>query len=324
MRNVLGTCAVCALAIVTNTSATSGQIAVTEFLNNATSEDDGREFIELYNFSENAIDLTGWTIADQDFDSLVLDGLSIEAGDFLILVGGSAALTGAAKKAMFEAEWLEAPDARVIGIDQAWALGNAEDEIVLTDDLGNTIWHLAYANDETNSYATFLTHDDYDENLYGNQLSPGIVREGDDNGQVGFLGYESQNSLLATDPNATVSSNGDTGSPLALSLDDGLLRVSLVGTCPGPVDLVVANASPGGTVAYIFAFNEGGVVIPGGNACAGTMLGVDATALLVGTRLTDANGAARLSGNVPALGCGGFVQVLNLNDCATSNVLQIP
>jgi len=303
----------------------SGQVAITEFINNADGEDDGAEWAELYNYSDSAVDLTGWVLHDEDSDSYALDGLTIEVGDFLILVGGSSSISGPEKKARFETEWLGGMvDDRVIGIDQAFAFGNSEDELFLGDNNGRTIWNLGYINDESNSFATFLTHDDYAANDYGNKAAPGIVREGDDNGVPGFLGYESQDSTLATDPNAYVSTNGDTGSPFFLSVGGGdVLTLVIEGTCPGAVDLVVTNATPDGVVAFLFAFGEGGVVIPDGNPCAGTALGLNATALLAGTVSANAEGSAVFSGNAPNVACGGFVQVLDVATCETSNVEQL-
>ena len=73
----------------------SDVIKINEFLPNPDSEDvsadDGREWIELYNTSDTAVDLTGWTLkwgTSSYGDSYAIpSGTSIAAGDFL-LIGG--------------------------------------------------------------------------------------------------------------------------------------------------------------------------------------------------------------------------------------------
>jgi hypothetical protein len=302
--------------------AMAQSIAITEFLNNADGEDDGAEWMELYNYGTADIDLTGWTVSDEDIDSYPLDGITIKAGDFIILVGGSSAITGADKKARFESEWLGGRgDDRVHGIDDNWAFGNSGDEIILTDDMANVVWNLAYDNDETNAFATFLTDDEYMVTDYGSKAAPGIVREGDDNGMPGFLGYESQDSTLAIDLNAYMSSNGDTGSPLFLS-DLGLFPPTLTisGTCPDSVTIEVFNATPGGTVAFIFALGTGSIAIPGGNPCEGTPLGLNASAQLVVTKTADATGYVTFTRSVPAVACNGYLQALDVATCETTPV----
>lgn len=102
----------------------------------------------------------------------------------------------------------------------------------------------------------------------------------------------------------------------------GGLALSIVGECPGTVELQATGATPGGTVAFAYAFNTGAVVVPSG-PCAGTALGLDRSARLVTTARADAAGVATFAGNAPAAGCGGFIQAVNASDCATSSVEQL-
>jgi hypothetical protein len=316
-------CAVLLLAAGAMGPAWSQTIAITEFLNNANGEDDGAEWVELYNYGDSAIDLTGWTISDEDIDTYSLDGLTIEAHDFLVLVGGSDLITGTEKKFRFELEWLDGvSDDRVIGIDQAFAFGNSSDELIITDNNATVVWNLAYGNDETNSFSTFLTVDDYSVTDFGNQAAPGIVRHGDDNGMPGFLGYESQDSVFASDPNAYVSANDDTGSPFLLSVSD-VPMLTVTGTCPGTLTIDVTNAEPGGNVAIVFARSTGSVSIPGGFPCAGTLLGLDGTAQLVATIQANALGVASISRNVPGVACSGVIQALDVANCLTTNTATL-
>ncbi len=99
--------------------------------------------------------------------------------------------------------------------------------------------------------------------------------------------------------------------------------VSLVasGSCPGRMTLTASGNTPGGTVAFVRATGVGSQRIPNNNPCAGTILGLNQTATLVGTRTADAQGVATISGTVPPIACGRiFVQAIDVQTCLTSNV----
>ena len=307
-------------------AASANTVAVTEFLNNAAGEDTGREFIELYNYGTSAVDLTNWWIHDEDTDSYTISGVTIEAGDFVILVAGDATLSGAEKKALFETEWLGGvADARVVGIDQAWALGNSSDEIYLVAEDSTVVWSLAYGNDESNGRATFLASDDWSVTSYGDKANPGIVRPGFDNGSADFLGYESNDSPLVIDPNAYESTAGNWASPFAIGFEvpPPVFTLGISGTCPGAMQVAVSGATPNGMIALIYAAGPGAIAIPAGNPCEGTELGLDVTAQLYDTFAADANGELLLDVTVPTPGCGLSVQALDVSSCTTSNVDQL-
>ena len=169
-----------------------GQVAITEFLNNPDGTDKGREWVELFNYGPEAIHLLGWTLADQDNDAIGLPEVTIASGSYLMLVSGGVGGVGAAMaKVIFEVEWLGgAQSGAVIGVEGI-VLANGADELVLRDAGGSIIWSLAYGDDETSPFATFLADTaDYTINVFGNQAEPGVVRDGDDNDLPGFLGYE--------------------------------------------------------------------------------------------------------------------------------------
>lgn len=96
--------------------------------------------------------------------------------------------------------------------------------------------------------------------------------------------------------------------------------LTVAGSCPGVMTLTARNAAPRANVAFIYAYGRGSVIIPSG-PCAGTRLGLNATATLLRTVRADANGTATTSGNAPPGACGRvFVQALDLSGCTTSNV----
>jgi hypothetical protein len=102
------------------------------------------------------------------------------------------------------------------------------------------------------------------------------------------------------------------------------LSFSVGGTCPFDVQVTVANATPSGPVALLYAFAEGGFVLPG-TACVGTVLGLDDTAALGMLITADSTGTATLNTAVPAGACGNvFLQALDPATCATSNVVPLP
>lgn len=88
--------------------------------------------------------------------------------------------------------------------------------------------------------------------------------------------------------------------------------------------LTASGNTPGGTVAFIRALGVGSQRIPNNNPCAGTILGLNQTATLVGARTANGQGVAAISGAVPANACGRvFAQALDVQTCLTSNVIGI-
>ena len=201
------------LVAITLTAANArAQVAISEFLNNPDGADQGREWLELYNFGPDDVCLDGWTLEDEDGDSFTLPELSIDSGGYLILVsGGVPGLGGvdaSTAKAIFQTEWLDGRESPLVIGMQNEVLGNEADEIILRDQAGSVIWSVAWSDDETPPFATFLTETDlYLVRVFGNHAEPGIVRDGNDNGLLGFPGYE-QNDITA-DSHARSSQIGE-------------------------------------------------------------------------------------------------------------------
>ncbi len=102
------------------------------------------------------------------------------------------------------------------------------------------------------------------------------------------------------------------------------VSLTAAGSCPGQMMLTAGGNTPGGTVAFIRAMGIGSQPIPNNNPCAGTILGLNQTAILVGTRTANGQGVAAISGNVPPSACGRvFVQAIDVQTCLTSNVLGL-
>lgn len=197
-----------AVAVGFGAADAAGQLAITEFMNNPDGADQGREWIELSNVGPAELCLDGWTVQDEGTDVFALPDVTIASGGCIVLVsGGVPGLGGvdaATAVAIFAQEWLGGrPSPAVIGM-QGMVLGNEADEIVVRDPDGVVAWSVAWRDDETPPFATFLTHAaGYVVRVFGDSVEPGVVRDGDDNGVPGFAGYQ-QNDATA-DPFAVPS-----------------------------------------------------------------------------------------------------------------------
>lgn len=107
--------------------------------------------------------------------------------------------------------------------------------------------------------------------------------------------------------------------------DGSVFGFEVTGRCPGAVVLVWSGATPGRQVALIFASSLGNVIIPQGNPCAGTRLGLGPQNIqLVQTLGAGPNGINTVNGNTNSGACRGHLQLLDLDTCRTSNTDQIP
>lgn len=104
---------------------------------------------------------------------------------------------------------------------------------------------------------------------------------------------------------------------------DGGVNLTVDSSCPGggPATISWEGATPNGQVAVVFAATTGSEAIPNGFPCAGTVLGLGNVGLrLAFVGASDANGSRTVNGTIPAPGCGGFLQAIDISTCATSNV----
>ena len=78
------------------------------------------EWFEVYNDGSNPVDMNGWTIRDDGFDSHVIDNggpLIIGAGEYKVLVRNAAAMTGEGVAVFYEYSGI--------------TMGNSDDELIL-------------------------------------------------------------------------------------------------------------------------------------------------------------------------------------------------
>ena len=86
---------------------------------------------------------------------------------------------------------------------------------------------------------------------------------------------------------------------LAWATEPGGPTLQVTGVCPGPLDISIQGATPGGSVTIAFAQSEGSATIPGG-PCAGTSLDLQNPQVLT-TVTADASGDFQATFTVPAL-----------------------
>lgn len=131
-----------------------GSVIITEILNNADGNDDGKEWFEIYNTSDSAIDLQDWTVTDDGSNAFTIsESLVIEAGGFLVL--GEETDPTLNSGAEVDYAW---------GTNTNFTLGNGDDEVILSCG-GVIIDMVAYDNGDTfpdpNSFSMALSPDAY-------------------------------------------------------------------------------------------------------------------------------------------------------------------
>ncbi|MCL4196362.1 MAG: SBBP repeat-containing protein [Phycisphaerales bacterium] len=111
-----------------------------------------------------------------------------------------------------------------------------------------------------------------------------------------------------------------------LRVDDVVPSLTVAATCPsgGPIQIEWSGASPDGQVALIFARNTGSFIIPNNRPCAGTQLGLGSNQIqIVYNGHAGVNGSRTLNTTAGPGACGGYLQLLDLTTCGTSNVARV-
>lgn len=99
--------------------------------------------------------------------------------------------------------------------------------------------------------------------------------------------------------------------------------LSIVGSCPGTVTVIWSNAPPQSTLALVFANNTGSFRIPNG-PCQGTILGLGSQGIRLINTFSSGSGNGSRNGSTGPAACGNFLQMVSLQSCEVSDVVQIP
>ncbi len=263
---------------------------------------------------------------------------------------GNAFMTGYTKSLDFE------------GRNNAFHGGSADTFLVRANALGTPVWmtylggsgtdfgNAIAADSAGNSYVTgYSTSTDFDgaSNAYRGGWSDAIVLKVDAAANLRWMTYyggtkadSGTGILLDGLGNAIIAGHTEStdfeGQNNAFhGFWDGLaLRVNLVdaplldvtATCPtgGPMRIEWTQATPGGRAALLFALNRGTLIIPNNRPCAGTQIGLGANRIRIAwTGLSDFNGERMLNVTTGPDACGGYLQLVDLPTCSTSNVARI-
>ncbi len=115
-----------------------------------------------------------------------------------------------------------------------------------------------------------------------------------------------------------------TSHPAALFVVDPQLDVT--SSCPdgGPITVAWQYATPADEVALLYSRSLGSTIIPPGQPCAGTPLGLGPRALQIAWRGDSGDqGMRSINGAAGPGACGGNLQLLDLHTCTTSNTRQL-
>lgn len=175
-------------------------LAVTEYMANPNSLPDGEgEWIEIFNYGPNKVNLTNLKIIDQGSDSFVFNTGIIASGEYIIL---------ALNPTSFQLEW-PTVTSQIFNYDD-FILSNTNDEIIIQNQDSLSPWSLEYPSGGPTGSSTYLAVDNFLDNNYTSQGNGAINHNGNDG--TGNLGYES-NSLALDEVGSFFSQNGDIGSP---------------------------------------------------------------------------------------------------------------
>lgn len=153
-------------------------------------------------------------------------------------------------------------------------------------------------------------------------------------GQFTFLREFEATSAASCSVMFDADNDGDLDLGLIDELDDTVqilrngdrppgLSMALVGGCPATVTVAVSNGAPGSRAALVVADATGHARIPNGSLCAGTTLGLNATARRIALMRFNADGIANIEGEASSGACGKYLQAVGLSECTTSNVIRI-
>ena len=214
----------------------TGDIIITEILNNPTSDDDSKEWFEVYNTSTSDIDMENWIISDEGSNSFSINGsLIVSAQSYLVL--GEETDTSINGGAPVDYAW---------GTDTNFTLGNSDDEVIISCG-GNIIDMVAYDNGDTFP----------DESGYSMQLLPDAYTSSDNDDGTNWVASAS-----------SYGDNGDYGTPgqePQMGLTDALLDGFKIYPNPvnsGTFEIILTNNQD----ASFKIFNILGEIIIDGNS----------------------------------------------------------
>ncbi len=148
------------------------------------------------------------------------------------------------------------------------------------------------------------------------------------------VAVNSASSAMVSGETSSIDFEGRSNSYHGSNLDAFVVKVafgdrpqlSVNATCPsgGPIQVSWSGATRGGTIVLLHARNTGSFRIPSGNPCAGTQTGLGSNQIQIAYQGSAGPSGSRTVNSTTGPGaCGGYLQLLDVATCATSNVVRI-
>lgn len=215
------------------------------------------------------------------------------------------------------------------GNDHAWDIAvNSIGNVVLTGETASTDFfgrNNTYRGGSLDAFVCQLTNSGTSQSmtyLGGTAIDAGAGVCTDHNGTVLVTGYTSSADFSGR----LNDHSGDYDTFLAVLRAEGFARLAVDATCPsgGQIQIEWSGSTPSGRVALVFARCLGDLLVRSGFPCQGTQLGLCGNQVQVAwDGRSDSNGARILNAFAGNGACGGYLQLLDLTTCATSNVARI-
>ena len=143
-------------------ATTSGNtVAVTEMMTNPAGYDGdgGVEWVELFNYGPEAVDIGGWSFFDPNDQSSVY----IQDGNNTVIPSGEFRLVVADSGGWFAEQWGVDPETVIGTSNLTQFFGDYEDAFALNDDQNATVWEVWYGDDGDESVATYFVMPEHPE-----------------------------------------------------------------------------------------------------------------------------------------------------------------
>lgn len=99
--------------------------------------------------------------------------------------------------------------------------------------------------------------------------------------------------------------------------------LAATGSCSSNLTVALGNMTPGGTAGWAIAPQPGTLTFANG-VCAGTQTGLSRPITQSGTFTVPASGGVTSTFPMPPNWCGQLLQIVDLDTCATTDVVQLP
>ncbi len=101
--------------------------------------------------------------------------------------------------------------------------------------------------------------------------------------------------------------------------------LAVTGRCPGQLTVEWSGATAGRLQALVIGGRRGAFMVPPGQVCAGTTLGVAGQVQIVSPPgpFSTGDGSGSISGKAGTSACGRYLQLIEAGSCALSNVAEI-